>query len=121
MEGLELALRDVAHYVVPITIIILATLFSAQRLGTDLVGKAFGPDHARLVRDDRRSRIGRDRALPVDSRRRQSNTHAVRFIGEHGMGAFFVLGSVALAVTGAEALYADMGHFGATPDPAASG
>ena len=114
MEGLELALPDVAHYIVPITIIILATLFFAQRLGTDLVGKAFGP--VMLVWFVTIGGLGLVEIVHSPWILGAVNPmHAVRFIGEHGMGAFFVLGSVVLVITGGEALYADMGHFGRRP------
>jgi KUP system potassium uptake protein len=114
MEGLEFALPALADFIVPITLVILATLFAVQRFGTDLVGKAFGP--ITLVwfltiavlgaAEIRHSPWILGAVNPM---------HAVRFVQQHGTLAFFVLGSVVLVITGGEALYADMGHFGRRP------
>ena len=114
VEGLKVATPSLSEYVVPITAAIIVLLFVAQRLGTAAVGRLFGPimvvwfvvigacgvrgiaDHPTILR-----------AL--------SPTYALGFMFGHFEIAFFALAAVVLAVTGAEALYADMGHFGRTP------
>jgi KUP system potassium uptake protein len=114
MEGLTIVSPNVSQYIVPITLVILSTLFFAQRLGTDRVGKAFGPIMllwffviALLgVFEIAKSPWILAAVNPV---------HAVRFMSSHGSLGFLVLGSVVLVITGGEALYADMGHFGRRP------
>jgi KUP system potassium uptake protein len=114
VEGLKVAAPSLSDYVVPITAAIIVVLFLAQRLGTAAVGRLFGPimivwflvigacgvhgiaDHPEVLK-----------AL--------SPTYALGFVFGHFKIAFFALAAVVLAVTGAEALYADMGHFGRTP------
>lgn len=118
MEGLEIAVPSVAQYIVPITLVILTSLFAVQRFGTDLMGKAFGPimllwfiTIAGLgVRELMQSPWILGAVNPM---------YAVHFVQLHGSLAFFVLGSVVLVITGGEALYADMGHFGIRPIRAA--
>ena len=107
--------------VVPITLVILTVLFAIQRLGTGAVGELFGPVMARLVRACWRvAGPARGRRAPRRSCAALSPTYAVAFLLDHGSVGFLALGSVVLAVTGAEALYADMGHFG-RPRSAARG
>ena len=107
--------RDAAAfkpYVVPIATGILVALFVIQRHGTGVVGVLFGPVCALWFACARaRSASGTSRRCPRSSRR---STRRMRcsFATGHGVASFVVLGSVLLAITGAEALYADMGHFG---------
>ena len=114
VEGLEVATPLFRPYVVPITVVILVLLFSIQRFGTHHVGRLFGPivivwfvTIAALGI----MWIGRQPAVvgAFDPR------HALRFFELNGFMGFAVLGSVFLVVTGGEALYADMGHFGRRP------
>jgi len=114
VEGLEVVSPSMDTFVVPIALAILAVLFAIQRFGTGAVGRAFGPVMAlwfAILAIGGTARIvehpGVLRAL--------SPSYAVEFFAEHGGTAFIALGSVVLAVTGAEALYADMGHFGRGP------
>ncbi len=114
MEGLEIALPHVARFIVPITLVILAMLFFAQRLGTDLVGKAFGP--IMLVWFVTIAALGlHEIAASPWILTAVNPMHALHFMQAHGSLSFFVLGSVVLVITGGEALYADMGHFGKRP------
>jgi KUP system potassium uptake protein len=114
VEGLEIATPALSHYVVPITIGILVMLFMVQRFGTAKVGRAFGP--ITLVWFvvigilGLREIIAGPRILAA-----VNPWHAARFFTTHGFVGFAALGAVFLAVTGAEALYADMGHFGKRP------
>ena len=114
VEGLEVVEPSLHELVVPISVAILIGLFAVQRYGTGFVGRFFGPimlfwffalavagvhgiaDHPSVVK-----------AL--------SPTYAVQFFADRGLTAFLALGGVVLTVTGAEALYADMGHFGRPP------
>jgi KUP system potassium uptake protein len=114
VEGLEVVQPSLEHLVVPIAAVILVALFLVQRRGTATVGRWFGPvmvgwfailavlgihgiaDHPSILR-----------AL--------SPTYGARFFLDDGLTGFLALGGVVLAVTGAEALYADMGHFGRAP------
>lgn len=114
VEGLKLIAPTFAGYVIPITTVIIVLLFSVQRVGTGRIGVVFGPiillwflvlgamgvfgilQHPEVL----------DALNPY---------YAISFFFENGWVAFFVLGSVFLVVTGGEALYADMGHFGKRP------
>lgn len=114
MEGLEFAVPSLAQYIVPITVVILATLFFVQRFGTDLVGKAFGP--ITLVWFVTIATLGAVEIAQQPSILAAVNPrYAVQFVQANGALSFFVLGSVVLVITGGEALYADMGHFGRKP------
>jgi KUP system potassium uptake protein len=114
MEGLEIATPTLSHYIVPISLVILAALFAVQRSGTDMVGRAFGP--IMLVWFVTIAVLGGVSVAQDPSIVAAVNPYyAVQFAREHGLTAFLVLGSVVLVVTGGEALYADMGHFGAKP------
>lgn len=114
MEGLEFAIPSLADYIVPFTVVILATLFAVQRFGTDLVGKAFGP--ITLVWFLTIAVLGAVEIAEQPSILAAVNPwYAVQFVRENGTLSFFVLGSVVLVITGGEALYADMGHFGRKP------
>lgn len=114
VEGLGVVSDQLVKYVIPITIGILIALFFIQKSGTEVVGVLFGPimliwflvlavlgiynlvDHPAIL----------GAINPI---------HAIRFLMEHSFQAFIVLGAVFLVLTGAEALYADMGHFGIRP------
>jgi KUP system potassium uptake protein len=114
LEGVNVATDAFKPYVLPIAVAILIGLFAAQALGTAKIGRAFGPvmllwfaviavlgvaaisQHPQVL-------------LAIDPR------HAIRFLADRGWTSFAVLGGVFLALTGGEALYADMGHFGRNP------
>jgi KUP system potassium uptake protein len=114
VEGLKVVSSSLGQLVVPITAAVIVVLFATQRLGTAAVGRLFGPvmivwfvvigacgisgiaDHPEILR-----------AL--------SPTYALGFLIGHFSTAFFALAAVVLSITGAEALYADMGHFGRAP------
>jgi KUP system potassium uptake protein len=114
IEGLEVATPRLEPFVVPITCLVLLGLFALERRGTSTVGKLFGPvmvlwfgaiavlGAAQLVQ-----RPGVLVAV--------GPWHAARFFARHGEHGVLVLGAVVLTVTGGEALYADMGHFGRRP------
>jgi KUP system potassium uptake protein len=114
IEGLNVVTPLAEPYVVPITVAILVALFTIQQYGTHRVGGLFGPvmvvwfislaalGIAWIVRAP-------EVLEAIDPR------HAVRFFVDNGLHGFTVLGAVFLAVTGGEALYADMGHFGRRP------
>lgn len=114
LEGMEVALPNVAHFIVPIALIILGALFFAQRLGTDFVGKAFGP--IMLIWFLTIGFLGLREVIQSPWILAAVNPwYAYSFAHAHQTLAFFVLGSVVLVITGGEALYADMGHFGRRP------
>ncbi|WP_133501448.1 potassium transporter Kup [Cognatilysobacter terrigena] len=114
VEGLEVAAPGLAHWVLPITITVLLVLFATQRFGTDAVGKAFGP--VLVLWFIALAAIGaRGIAMHPQVLAALNPMWALRFFSMHGPHGFFILGAVVLAVTGGEALYADMGHFGRRP------
>ena len=114
VEGLEVSTPSLAPFVVPISVVILFALFMVQRYGTQRVGIAFGP--TMLVWFVTIATLGvRSIALTPSVLGAANPWHAWQFFQEHGMGGFLTLGAVVLCVTGAEALYADMGHFGKRP------
>ena len=111
VEGLEIASPALSHYVVPISILILVGLFLIQQHGTATVGKLFGPVTCVwfvVLAGMGLYHIGRAPQILAAL----SPHYAIDFALTYKSKAFVVLGSVFLAVTGAEALYADMGHFG---------
>jgi KUP system potassium uptake protein len=114
VEGLNVAAPGLSHLVVPISIGILAGLFAVQRYGTGAVGWLFGPViliwFAVIGILGAREVVAHPGVLAA-----LSPSWAARFLAAHGFAGFLVLGGVVLAVTGAEALYADRGHFGAQP------
>ena len=114
IEGLNVATPVFEHYVVPITVAILIGVFAIQRHGTDRVGRLFGPVMLAWFVIIAALGVGWLMTAPVvltavDPR------HAVAFFQAHGWHGVAVLGAVFLVVTGGEALYADMGHFGKRP------
>jgi KUP system potassium uptake protein len=114
IEGLTVARPSLSGLVLPLTCAILLTLFVVQKRGTGAVGALFGPVMLAWFLT-----IGVLGAYQVIQGPRVllalSPHHAIHYFAAHGMPGFLVLGSVVLAVTGGEALYADMGHFGARP------
>ena len=111
VEGLEIGTAAFKPYVVPISAGILIGLFMIQKHGTGVVGMLFGPVCALWFAALAASgvwNISRNPAILAAL----DPTHALHFATAHGQASFVVLGSVLLAITGAEALYADMGHFG---------
>ncbi len=114
VEGLEIVTPGLASYVVPITIAILLGLFLLQSRGTEGVGKLFGP--IMLVWFTTLGVLGILQILQFPSILTALNPyHAIHFLIVQGKASLFVLGAVFLVVTGGEALYADMGHFGLGP------
>jgi KUP system potassium uptake protein len=114
VEGLEVGTPAMAHVVVPITLVILFALFMVQRYGTARVGTAFGP--TMLIWFFTIAVLGvRSIAANPEVLQAANPWYAIKFFLEHGMAGFLTLGAVVLCVTGGEALYADMGHFGKRP------
>jgi len=113
-EGLEVATPLLSHYVVPLSIAVLAALFLFQRRGTAGVGRVFGP--VILVWFATIAVLGiRGILMEPAVLQALSPVHAVRFFAANGLPGFVVLGAVFLVATGGEALYADLGHFGERP------
>ena len=113
-EGLELAAPMLRHYVVPLTIVILVTLFSVQRVGTGSVGAVFG--WVMLLWFITIAVLGLNQIVRVPEVWAAINpAYAWRFFQANGFAGFHQLGAVFLVLTGVEALYADMGHFGRRP------
>ena len=113
-EGLETLNPELASWTVPLTVLILVTLFGFQYKGSNALGKIFGPiiliwfvtlAYLGLIKVQEHPEV--IQAL--------SPTYAVDYVAHHGFHTFIILSSVILAVTGAEALYADLGHFGKRP------
>jgi KUP system potassium uptake protein len=114
VEGLKLATPAFEPYVVPLTVIILVALFAVQSRGTAQVAAFFGP--ITLVWFIAIAAAGIYHIAGDPSVLHALNPwHAIGFVGSHGMIGLVTLGAVFLAVTGAEALYADLGHFGRHP------
>jgi KUP system potassium uptake protein len=114
VEGLKVSAPGLKDYVVPLTVVIVIGLFAIQKYGTALVGGLFGPVMTVwfLI-------IGVAGGAEVAAHpgivKALSPSYGAQFLVHHGLVAFIALASVVLAVTGAEALYADMGHFGRKP------
>src|SRR5215217_188234 len=111
VEGLKVVDSDFADFVVPITVVIIVALFSVQRHGTATVGRFFGPVMIGWFVTIGACGVNGIADNP-EILKALSPTYALTFVVEHFHFAFFALAAVVLAVTGAEALYADMGHFG---------
>ncbi len=111
VEGLELITPSLSAYVIPISVTILVTLFAFQKFGTHVVGKLFGPIIVLwfIV-------IGLVGGYHISQNPLILNAinpvYALHFLADRGTGVFLAVGAIVLAITGAEALYADMGHFG---------
>jgi len=114
VEGLKVVQPSLASAVVPITAVIIVGLFLSQRFGSARVGRLFGPVmvvwFVAIGACGIRGIAGNPEILKA-----LSPTYAASFLLGHFSTAFFSLAAVVLAITGAEALYADMGHFGRTP------
>ncbi len=114
IEGLEVVAPRMTNWIVPLTVIVLVMLFATQRYGTEKVGKVFGPITAlwfvvlaalgilNIVREP-------EVLMAINP------MWAVQFFVDYSWHGIFILGAVVLAVTGGEAIYTDMGHFGARP------
>ena len=114
VEGLEVVSPAFARFVLPIALVILFLLFYVQKLGTGLVGKFFGP--ITIMWFSSLALVGLYQIVQHPSVLvALSPTYAINFIISDPVKSFILLGSVFLAVTGVEALYADMGHFGKRP------
>jgi len=114
VEGLEFVTPALKEYILPITVIILISLFSIQRHGTSMMGKIFGP--VTLVWFIVLATLGVTKIYEYPSILGAMNPmHAVHFFVVNSWAGFIVLGSVFLVVTGGEALYSDLGHFGKEP------
>jgi KUP system potassium uptake protein len=114
VEGLNVVAPTLAHLEVPISLAILLGLFAIQRYGTGAVGWLFGP--LILVWFTALAILGAHEVVQHPGvLQALSPTWGARFMVDHGVAAFLTLGGVVLAVTGAETLYADRGHFGAGP------
>jgi KUP system potassium uptake protein len=114
VEGVVVAAPSLHKAVVPATVLILLGLFALQRRGTATVGAVFGP--VMLVWFATIALLGVRGILRDPSVLRAVNpAHAVAFFAAHRLHGFLVLGAVVLCITGGEALYADMGHFGRRP------
>ena len=114
LEGVNVVTDTFKPFIMPMAVVILLCLFSAQRFGTEKIGRAFGP--VMLLWFLVIALIGGASILKhpgviaaVDPR------HAINFIAAEGRSGFLLLGGVFLCITGGEALYADMGHFGKGP------
>jgi KUP system potassium uptake protein len=114
VEGMEVAAPALERFVVPVTLVVLTGLFMVQKHGTGGIGKFFGPITALwfivLAVLGIMHIVGNPAVLAA-----LSPHHALLFVFTHPGMAFVALGSVILCATGAEALYADMGHFGKKP------
>jgi len=114
VEGLEVSAPDLKFYVLPICVAVIVLLFAMQYQGTGRVGRVFGP--VMVVWFAIIGLTGLDEIMKHPFvLLAMSPTYAVELCLQYKGLAFFVLGAVVLCVTGAEALYADMGHFGARP------
>jgi KUP system potassium uptake protein len=114
VSGIETTAPSVGHLVVPITALVLLGLFLIQRFGSGSVGKLFGPVMAVWFVVMGALGVHGIFSHPAILRA-LSPTYAISFFAGHTTTAFYSLASVVLCVTGAEALYADMGHFGRWP------
>ena len=114
VEGLEIAAPSLSRFVLPVTIVILIVLFSMQKSGTAKVGRLFGP--VMVTWFVILGVLGVYNIVAAPEIVKAINPYyGIHFIHTHALQAYIVLGSVFLVLTGAEALYADMGHFGIRP------
>ncbi|MEK7594317.1 MAG: KUP/HAK/KT family potassium transporter [Patescibacteria group bacterium] len=114
VEGLKVVAPDLNPFIVPLTLLILTTLFWVQKYGTAFIGRLFGP--VMLVWFTAIALGGGWRVWQnPDILQALSPAPAIQFFAAQPLVAFIAMGAVVLAVTGAEALYADMGHFGRKP------
>src|SRR6266511_2186104 len=114
VEGVTVAAPSLGHVVVPATVVILVLLFFFQTRGAATFGAVFGP--VMIVWFCSIALLGvRGLSLDPTILRAVVPSHAIAFFINHGWHGFLVLGAVVLVLTGGEALYADMGHFGRRP------
>ena len=114
IQGVKVATPALAHLVVPLSVVILIGLFVLQRFGSGTIGWLFGP--VILVWFTVIGVLGLSEVLKDPAvLQGLSPSWGARFMIDHGVAGYLSLGGVVLAVTGAEALYADRGHFGAGP------
>ncbi|QDH13735.1 potassium transporter Kup [Formicincola oecophyllae] len=114
VEGVEISVPAAKPFIIPAAVAVLVCLFAAQALGTGKIGRAFGP--VMLLWFLALGIFGaRGIMLHPSILWALSPWAAFHFVATHGLLSFFALGTVVLSVTGAEALYADMGHFGRSP------
>ncbi|WP_020483321.1 potassium transporter Kup [Methylomonas sp. MK1] len=114
VEGLQIIAPKLEHYVLPITFAVLGGLFLIQARGTEAVGKLFAP--IMCVWFAVLAIMGLVNIVQQPEVLQAINPYyAISLLGELGWKGFLIMGSVVLAITGAEALYADMGHFGLKP------
>ena len=114
VEGLEVLQPDLHAYIIPIALAVLIGLFGFQKNGTAQVGGLFGP--VMVIWFGTLALLGLNSLLDTPGVLAAVNpAHALDFFTQHGWHGFLALGAVVLAVTGGEALYADMGHFGTEP------
>jgi KUP system potassium uptake protein len=114
VEGLEVSSPGLAPFVVPVAAVVITLLFAVQRWGTHRVGSLFGPVMVLwflTLAVTGLAEVARAPRILLGL----SPTYAVLFVADHPYVAFVAMGAVVLAITGAEALYADMGHFGRAP------
>jgi KUP system potassium uptake protein len=114
VEGLELAAPSLKPYIVPITAGILVALFFMQRFGTTFIGRFFGPIIVLWFLTLAITGVVQIAAQPAILAA-LNPWHAFEFVAGRGWHVFAAIGAIVLALTGAEALYADMGHFGRAP------
>ena len=114
VEGLEIKTAALKPYVLPVSIGVLLALFLFQRFGSAAVGRFFGP--VVVIWFGALAGLGIHGISQAPEILQALNpVHALAFVTQHGFSSFVVLGAILLAFTGAEALYADMGHFGKWP------
>ncbi len=114
IEGLEVVSPQLEHYVIPITLVVLLCLFLVQKRGTTGIGRYFGP--ITLVWFVTIAVLGvMQIANHPEILKALSPWYALKFIWANPVTSFIILGATVLCVTGAEALYADLGHFGKAP------
>jgi len=114
IEGLKIATPAISHIIIPLTVAVLIGLFLVQHRGTGKVGAVFGP--LTLIWFLVLAILGIRQIIRYPAILAAASPHyALHFLVHNGWSAFLVLGSVFLVVTGGEALYADMGHFGVRP------
>ncbi len=113
VEGLEIIAPNLHPFIVPVTVVIVVALFAIQKHGTTSVGRLFGPVMCAWF--VALAALGVYQIASTPAVLGAINpVHAVAFVADNPRLAFLALGAVVLAVTGTEALYADMGHFGAS-------
>ena len=114
VEDVEVAQPGLKHIVIPVAVVVLVALFGVQRWGTARVGTLFGPVmvawFAVLALAGLRQIAREPKAIAA-----LSPTYGLAFLFDHPGVSFVAMGAVVLVITGAEALYADMGHFGRRP------